>query len=142
MQDIEKILHNILKSNGTSLIGSIDADGFPNIKAMLVPRKIESGAKVFWFSTNTSSKRVAQFQKNSNACIYFYSPRFFKGVMLTGKMEVKTDAKSKEMLWETGDEMYYSKGVTDPDYCVLKFTANKTARYYSDFHSDDLPLNE
>jgi general stress protein 26 len=31
--------------------------------------------------------------------------------------------------------MYYSKGVTDPDFCVLKFTA-QNGRYYSDFKSE------
>ena len=38
-------------------------------------------------------------------------------------MEVLTDAKSKEMIWREGDEQYYPGGVTDPNYCVLKFTA-------------------
>ena len=32
--------------------------------------------------------------------------------------------------------MYYPKGVNDPDYCVLKFTAEK-GRYYSNFRSED-----
>ena len=36
------------------------------------------------------------------------------------------------MLWQEGDTMYYKEGVTDPDYCVLKFTAVK-GRYYSNF---------
>ncbi len=138
MPNVEKILQSILKSHNVSLIGSIDSDGFPNVKAMLAPRKID-GAKTFWFTTNTSSKRVAQYLSNPNACIYFYSPRFFKGIMFIGKMEVKTDAKSKKTIWRDGDEMYYGKGVADPDYCVLKFTS-KSARYYGDFHSADLPL--
>ena len=43
--------------------------------------------------------------------------------MLRGTMEVLTDAQSKEMIWRDGDTEYYPEGVTDPDYCVLKFTA-------------------
>ena len=35
-----------------------------------------------------------------------------------------------------GDAMYYPRGVTDPDYCVLKFTAER-GRYYSNFKSED-----
>ena len=27
------------------------------------------------------------------------------------------------MIWRDGDEQYYPGGVTDPNYCVLKFTA-------------------
>ena len=51
--------------------------------------------------------------------------------MLIGKMEVLTDQKTKDMIWRNGDTMFYKKGVTDPDYCVLKFTA-KSGRFYCD----------
>ena len=57
----------------------------------------------------------------------------FKGMMLRGTMEVLTDAESKEMIWREGDEQYYPEGVTDPNYCVLKFTAID-GRFYSDFY--------
>ena len=49
-----------------SFIASISEEGFPNMKAMLAPRKRE-GIKEFWFSTNTSSMRVAQCRDNPNA---------------------------------------------------------------------------
>jgi general stress protein 26 len=61
--------------------------------------------------------------------------------MLKGKMEVLEDAGSKEMIWRDGDTTYYSKGVTDPDYCVLKFTA-QVGRYYSNFNSEDFGVGE
>lgn len=59
--------------------------------------------------------------------------------MLIGTMEVLEDAESKEMIWQKGDTMYYPKGVTDPDYCVLKFTA-QSGRYYSNFHSESFEI--
>lgn len=62
-------------------------------------------------------------------------PAFLGGVMLKGKIEVLTDQASKEMIWEEGDTMYYKEGVTDPDYCVLKFIAI-SGRYYSNFKSE------
>ena len=108
------------------------------MKAMLPPRKRE-GIRAFWFTTNTSSRRVAQYRANPNACIYFYDKRFFRGVQLLGTMEVLEDAVSKEMIWRDGDTMYYPGGVTDPDYCVLKFTA-QTGRYYSNFSSEDFAV--
>ena len=54
-------------------------------------------------------------------------------------MEVLESKAVKERIWRDGDEMFYPKGVTDPDYCVLKFTARK-CRYYSNFHSKDIAL--
>jgi general stress protein 26 len=59
--------------------------------------------------------------------------------MLIGTMQILQDRKSKEMIWHDGDEMYYSKGITDPDYCVLKFTA-QNGRYYSNFKSENFEV--
>ncbi len=101
----------LIDKQKTAFIGSVDAEGFPNMKAMLAPRKRES-IRVFDFTTNTSSKRVAQYRKNSKACIYFCDQRFFRGVMLKGHMEVLEDAVSKELIWLDGDTMYYPGGVT------------------------------
>jgi general stress protein 26 len=135
MNDKEQTIGKLIDKQGVSFISSIDIEGFPNTKAMLPPRKRE-GIKTFFFTTNTSSMRVAQFRKNPKASIYFCDKRFYRGVMLIGIMEVLEDAASKEMIWQEGDTMYYSKGVTDPDYSVLKFTA-KTGRYYTNFSSED-----
>ena len=113
-------------------ISSVDQEGFPWTKAMLKPRKRE-GIKTFYFTTNTFSIRVAQYKANPKASIYFCDAEGFKGMMLRGTMEVLTDAASKEMIWRDGDEQYYPGGVTDPNYCVLKFTATD-GRFYSDFY--------
>jgi len=138
MRDSEKTIGNLIDKQNVSFISSVDKEGFPNTKAMLPPRKRE-GIKTFWFTTNTSSVRVTQYRENPNACIYFCDKRFFRGVMLKGTMEVLIDSDSKEMIWQQGDTMYYSQGVTDPDYCVLKFTAYK-GRYYSNFKSENFDI--
>lgn len=123
-----------------SFVCSIDDGGFPNVKAMLRPRK-RNGLKEFYFSTNASSMRVAQYKKNPKASIYFYHKGLIKyvGVMLTGKMEVLTDQETKNAIWKRGDIMFYKKGVTDPDYCVLKFTAT-AGRYYCDLKTENFDI--
>ncbi|MDR1998116.1 MAG: pyridoxamine 5'-phosphate oxidase family protein [Candidatus Margulisbacteria bacterium] len=138
LKDPEQTIGKLIDKQSTAFIGSIDANGFPNVKAMLPPRQRE-GWQAFYFTTNTSSLRVKQYRKNPQACIYFCDARFFRGVLLTGKMQVLTDAASKKMIWRDGDTMYYSKGVTAPDYCVLKFTAN-SGRYYANFQSEDFGI--
>ena len=138
MRDPEKTLGNILDKQSIVYIGSVDEDGFPNTKAMLKPRK-RDGIKVFYFHTNTSSKRVSQYKCNPKANLYFCDKRFFRGVMLVGTMEVLEDSAHKEMLWQEGDTMYYPLGVTDPDYCVIKFTASK-GRFYSNFSSENFEI--
>lgn len=138
MRDPEQTIGNLIDKQSTSFISSVSPEGFPNTKAMLPPR-LREGIKTFYFTTNTSSMRVSQYLENPKACIYFCDKRFFRGVMLLGTMEVLEDAASKELIWRDGDTMYYPKGVTDPDYCVLRFTA-ASGRYYSNFKSESFEI--
>lgn len=135
---LNKIIRFIDKQK-VSFICSVDENGFPNVKAMLKPRR--NGINEFYFSTNTSSMRVKQYLDNPNACIYFYHKGLIRymGVMLKGKMEVLTDQKTKNMMWRKGDTLFYKKGVTDPDYSVLKFTAI-SGRYYCDLKTESFML--
>lgn len=140
MKNAEKTICQMIDKSKISFIASIDTEGFPNMKAMLSPRK-RNGIKEFWYSTNTSSLRVEQYRNNPKASIYFYDRKFmYHGAMLVGTMEVLEDKENREMIWQKGDTMYYKKGVTDPDYCVLKFTATK-GRYYSAFKSESFEIN-
>lgn len=134
------IIAKFIRKQKVAFICSVDEEGFPNVKAMLKPRKTD-GLHTFWFSTNTSSMRVQQYRKNPNACIYFYHKGLIRytGVMLKGRMEVLTDQQTKDMIWRRGDTMFYQGGVTDPDYCVLKFTAN-SGRYYCDLKTESFVL--
>lgn len=136
-----KHLIEFIKKQKVSFIASVDEEGYPNIKAMFVPRKIEGNS--FFFSTNTSSMRSQHFIKNSKASIYFYNKGRFKyeGVMLIGTMEVLQDEEIKKEIWRTGDIIYYKQGVTDPDYCVLKFTATK-GRHYCDLKTESFAFEE
>ena len=59
--------------------------------------------------------------------------------MLVGTMEVLTDQKTKNDIWRKGDTLFYKQGVTDPDYCVLKFTATK-GRYYCDLATESFEV--
>ena len=136
MRDPEKTIGGIVDKAKRAFPSYLDAEGFPTTRAMLPPRERE-GIRVFWFSTNTSSRKVAAFRDDPRGSIYFVDRRFFRGVSLSGTVEVLEDPESKLRLWQTGDTLYYPGGVTDPDYCVLRFTAVR-GRYYSDFKSQDL----
>lgn len=132
-------IFDFIDSQKTAYISSVDEDGFPNIKAMLAPR--ERDGVTFYFTTNTSSLRVQQYLQNPKASIYFCRRGRFRytGVMLKGTMHVLTDRETKERIWRTGDTMFYKKGVTDPDYCVLQFVATG-GRFYQDLKTENFVL--
>lgn len=115
----KKEIERFISKQKVGFVCSVDQDGFPNVKAMLMPRK-RNGLKEFWFSTNMSSMRVRQYLENPRASIYFYHKGLirYEGVMLKGVMDVLTDQETKNMIWRKGDTIFYKKGVTDPDYTV------------------------
>lgn len=138
MRDVGKTIGNLIDKQSTAYLGAVAGDGYPNIRAMLKPRKRE-GIRTIYFTTNTSSQKVAQYRENPKACVYFCDKRFYRGVMLLGTVEVLQDSESKEMIWREGDTQYYPLGVTDPDYCVLRFTA-VSGRYYSNFKTESFDI--
>lgn len=138
LRNPEETIGKLIDRCGFSIIAYEDSEGYPVSRAMLAPRERE-GIQVFWFTTNTSSNKIACFRKNPKASIYFVDRRFFRGINLTGMMEVLETPEAKERIWREGDTMYYKEGVMDPDYCVLKFTAKK-GRYYSNFSSQDFEI--
>ncbi len=128
-QELLDQINALIDENQNIVVCSLDEDGFPNAKAMY--KTEHEGPKTFLFSTNTSSMRVQQFLKNEKACIYFCGQSKINGLMLIGTMEVCMDRALKARLWVDGCEKYYPLGIDDPDYCVLKFTAQKGNYYYN-----------
>lgn len=132
-------IFQFISEQKTAFIASVDEQGYPVVRAMLAPRKIDGNE--IYFTTNTSSKKIGQFTANKKACIYFYRRGRFKyqGVGIIGEMEICTDQPTKDMIWRFGDKMFYKQGVTDSDYCVLKFIC-KTAECYCDFKTETIEL--
>lgn len=129
MRDAEKTLGNLIDHQSVAFLSSVDEAGYPAMRAMLPPRQ-RQGIREFWFTTNTSSIKVQNYRENPKACLYFCDRRFVRGVTLFGTVQVLQDNDAKQLIWQQGDEQHYPLGVTDPDYCVLLFTATH-GRYYS-----------
>lgn len=129
--DKERLIEFIAEQK-TAFLGSVNEEGYPEIRAMLAPRVIEGNE--IYFSTNTSSRKVKQYLENSKACVYFYKRGKFKyqGASIVGDIQVCEDQPTKDRIWRFGDKLFYKQGVTDPDYCVLKLTC-KFAEWYCDF---------
>ncbi len=112
-----------------AMLGTKGDEDYPQIRAMI---KMENeGLKRIWFTTNTSSKKIAQLKKSPKASLYFVDFDKWMGLMLVGKCEILQDPESKQRFWREGFEKYYPKGATDPDYSVLLFTAECGKYYHS-----------
>jgi len=137
-ETLKREIFDLLESATVSFVSSVDADGFPNTKAMLALD--HDGLPVHYFSTNYSARRTQQFLNNPNACVYFCQEIDFRGLMLIGHISICTDKAHKQKLWRDGFEIYYPQGMDDPNYCVLKFTAQR-GNYYHGLNNYDFSIN-
>ena len=119
----------LVERSTIAMLGTLDEDGAPRIVAVI--KAEHDGMRTIWFSTNTSSEHVGQLERDPRACVYFaqWPQEPWRGLTLGGRMEILRDRASRERLWEDGCERYYPEGIGDPDYTVLRFTAD-WAKFY------------
>ena len=130
--DVEKAKEQslaLVERSNIAMLATNSAQGYPHIKAMI--KADCEGLKRVWFSTNTSSTRVAQLRQDPRASVYFVDFERWMGLMLVGEVELLQDEASRRRLWHDGDERYYPEGVNDPDYTVLRFTVQWGNFYHS-----------
>lgn len=128
---------NLIDRSFTGVLGTINENGIPQLKAMI--KTASDGLKEFWFCSNTSSKRVEQINSNPNTCLYFYDEKTFEGLMLTGKAEVSYDESKRKKFWNDNMILYYPLGYSDPDYALIKFTAEK-GNFYQNLKNIDFKI--
>ena len=132
---MNKHIHRLMRKK-IAFVGS-EYDGMPYIKAMLVSKR--EGENVFYFDSNNGAQRTAHWLENPSACVYFHDIPIYRGVMLSGEMEVINDIELKRKHWQPAMKRIYQGGPDDPDYCILKFTAFY-GRYYYMLESEDFEL--
>lgn len=116
----------IVAAAQVATVASIDENGYPRPVAM-VKLKDENGG--IYFSTGTSSAKTAHFRANPKAGVSIVEGE--DSVVYTGEMEIVTDMKVKQSLWDDWMLPHIPGGVEDPDFCILKFTP-KSSTYWID----------
>ncbi len=135
--DVYRAIWSLRRESTSAFLSYVDEAGYPAVRAMLVLEHDQIGKQ--YFSTNTSSGKVAALRSNPKASVYYCDPGQYQGALFAGDVEVCTDAATKAFLWREGFEQYYPKGVTDPDYCVLKLTVHHGSHYHGLCNTTFLP---
>lgn len=131
-------IYEFITRQKTSLISSVDEEGYPATRALIQPVLIDGND--IYFATYTSSRKVRHYRSTPKACVYFYEKgRNFQGAEIKGTMEVCTDQETKQRFWKPFFNRFYRKGVTDPDYCILKFTGFE-AQWFSSQRTETVKL--
>ncbi len=144
--DAKRLSLDLMETAEAAYVTTIDPDGFPQTRAMFNLRRKEQFpglAALFknhqndflvYFTTNTSSPKITHIHRNPKVAVYYSKPNEFRGLMLSGAMEIVTGRAEKEIVWQKGWEMYYPGGVHDPDHTVLRLRP-LAAKYYHQLNS-------
>jgi general stress protein 26 len=150
-EDARKLGLELLETADAAIVTTVDPEGFPQTRAMFNLRRKEQFpglGRLFekhrhdflvYFTTNSSSLKIAQIKANPRVSVYYCMPSDFRGLMLSGEMELVRDKQEKEQVWQKGWELYYPGGVHDPDHTVLKLRPTIVKYYHQlNFFTFDL----
>ena len=122
----------LMEISKAAYLTTIDAQGFPQTRAMVNLRRKEQYPGLhglfkehdedfmIYFSTNTSSEKIAHIKSNPKVSVYYCKPEQIRGVGLCGEIEIIMAKEIKEAIWQPVWEIYYPEGLDDPDYTVLR----------------------
>ena len=111
--------NDIMKRASEAYVGSIDSEGYPNVatRSLIHPKDILS----CFFSTGTGATLMLNLKRNNKASVCIREGG--NNISLHGTIEIITDKAIKEQMWLDWFINHFPKGVNDPTYCLLKFTA-------------------
>jgi general stress protein 26 len=134
--------HDLLSRAEIACVTTIDRRGRPRTRAMFNLRNAAQfpgltgfhaaycGGLTVYFTTNTSSAKVAELRSNPAVSVYHCEPHEFAGLMLGGDMEVVEDSAIRSAIWQPDWSLYYPGGPDDPDHTVLRLVPSEAKLYY------------
>jgi general stress protein 26 len=140
--EVKRACLALMAARSEAYLTTVGPDGFPHTRAMLNLRSravypdlipVFAGHDedfMLYFTTNTSSGKMRQIEANPAAAAYYCEPSEFHGLQLQGRIEVIANAGVKERLWQSGWVRYYSLGVTDPDYAILRLLPQQISGWF------------
>ncbi len=75
-----------------------------------------------YLTTSRKSRKVQEVIADPRVSLYYSLPERFEGVTLNGSAVLDEDEDLRRALWCDAWRIYWPEGLTDPDYCVLRFT--------------------
>lgn len=109
----------IVKGCEVAYVGKLDGNGYPRVST-ISSMEVE-GLRTMWFSTGLDGDKARFYRANPKAGVCYQKDG--DNITLTGHMEVITDQEAKSRLWVDWFINHFPGGPTDPNYCILKFTA-------------------
>lgn len=113
----DELLHKV----NMATLTSINEKGYP--RTCILTKAADNGFKEIYFITSKRSNingKTTHFENSSKASVCYFKDT--DSVTLIGDVEFIDDRDLKEKLWQESDRHFFSKGIDDPKFRLLKFT--------------------
>ena len=111
----EKLLDNV----NIAALTSINENGYP--RTCLLTKARNEGFSDIYFITSKRSKlngKATHFEQNPKASVSCFSGG--DSVTLIGNVEFVEERELQEAVWKESDRRFFSKGIDDPKFRLLK----------------------
>ena len=121
-------LRELIEDIRIAMMTTQDADGTLRSRPLQTLRCADDG--ILWFFTSASSPKVAEAQAGGWQVNLSYSnPGKQDYVSISGRASLSRDRKMMEALWNKWVEVFFPKGLDDPDLALLRVDIEK-AEYW------------
>ena len=130
--------NRIVQSCDAAYLGVLDESGFPNVSTVS-PIKPENIFEAY-FATGMSENKARRIRADKRASVCYRAGD--DNITLVGVAEILTDQETKSRFWLDWFIDHIPGGETDPNYCIIKFTAKRASLWIDNevaaFTMDDL----
>lgn len=115
----QKQFHELAAAFDTAMLVTQQKDGAFHARPMAVAGLRPDGTT--YFSTSLDSPKIDELAANNEVLVTFQAEQQF--ATLRGKVTVSRDFGLIEQLWQPAWEIWFPRGKTDPDLCILVLAA-------------------
>ena len=127
----------IIRTCDAAYLGVIDACGCPHVSTVSTIHP--EGIFEAYFSTGVGANKTRRLLRDGRASVCYRSGG--NNITLVGAAEIRTDQETKTAYWLDWFINHFPAGETDPNYCIIKFTA-KRASLWIDGESAEFTIDE
>ncbi|MDO5774778.1 MAG: pyridoxamine 5'-phosphate oxidase family protein [Spirochaetales bacterium] len=117
---IEEKAAKLLDSVNVATLTSVNEKGYP--RTCIMKKYSNEGFSDIYFVTSKRSKlngKATHFESNPKASVCYFSGA--DSVTLVGNVEFVEDRAVQQSIWNDSDKRFFSKGIDDPKFRLLKF---------------------
>ncbi len=118
--EIEAKAAALLDRVSVATLTSINENGYP--RTCLLSKTKNEGFSEIYFVTSKRSKlngKATHFENNPKASVCYFAGG--DSVTLIGHVAFVEDRATQEKVWNESDRRFFSKGIDDPKFRLLKF---------------------